>query len=122
MRIAQLLSARSMNGAARHCLAICADLAERGYQVLLVHRPEIGALLEAPGVERFGTGFERTLGPLSRIDRRLRAFGAEVMHTHMSSAHSYGAVLRLWRGLPVVATAHSRHFQLHWMVNDRVIA
>lgn len=121
-RIVELLSARSVNGAARHCLAVSAALAERGHRVLLVHRPELRPLPELPGVERLESSFLRTPGALLALDRRLREFGAEVMHTHMSSAHSYGALLRLWRGLPVAATAHNRHFQLHWMVNDKVIA
>jgi glycosyltransferase involved in cell wall biosynthesis len=122
MRIAQLVSARHMNGAARHCLTLSLALAERGHRVLLAHRPGLAPMIEHPLLECFETGFERTPAALARIDRRLRDFGAEVLQTHMSSAHSYGALLKLWRGAPLVATAHSRHFQLHWMLNDRVIA
>ena len=122
MRIAQLVSARVVNGAARHCLALSAALAERGHQVLVAHRPglEVGPL--PPGVEALETSFQRSAREIGRVGQRLADFRAEVLHTHMSSAHSYGALLRAWRGAPVVATAHARHFQLHWMFNDRVIA
>ncbi len=45
-----------------------------------------------------------------------------MIHTHMSRAHFFGVMLRLASGLPCVATAHSRHVQLHWRFNDLVIA
>jgi glycosyltransferase involved in cell wall biosynthesis len=45
----------------------------------------------------------------------------DVVHTHMSSAHFFGVLLRHIAGVPSVATAHSRQFQLHWTFNDRVI-
>ena len=40
----------------------------------------------------------------------------------MSRAHFFGVLVRSLAGVPSVATAHSRHIQLHWMFNDRVIA
>ena len=122
MRIAQLVSARVMNGAARHCIALSTALADRGHRVLLIHRPELDLHLQHPGVEVLATEFARRPRDLQQMGRRLAACDADVVHTHMSSAHSYGALLRVWRGVPVVATAHSRHFQLHWIFNDRVIA
>jgi glycosyltransferase involved in cell wall biosynthesis len=122
MRIAQFVSARVMNGAARHCLTLSEALARRGHQILLVHRPDLGARPEHPAVACIESGFGRAPAELGRIGQRLAAFDADVVHTHMSSAHSYGALLRLWLGVPTVATAHARHFQLHWLCNDWVIA
>ena len=46
----------------------------------------------------------------------------DVMHSHMSSAHFFGALMRLMTGTPVVATAHQCSLQLHWRLNDHVIA
>ena len=46
----------------------------------------------------------------------------DVIHTHMSRAHTYGILLKCLTGIPVVATAHNRHPQLHWPLNDYVIA
>src|SRR5258708_314818 len=45
----------------------------------------------------------------------------DVIHTDKSSAHSFGALLRLFYGVPCVPTAHSLNYQLHWAVNDRVV-
>jgi glycosyltransferase involved in cell wall biosynthesis len=122
VRIAQLVSARVLNGAARHCLALSAALADRGHNVLLVQRPGLEPRLEHPRVEVVTSQFHRSPMAVAALEQTLAGFGAEVLHTHMSSAHSYGALLRVWRGAPLVATAHARHFQLHWMFNDRVIA
>ena len=123
MRIAQFISARVMNGAARHCLAFSAALTARGHEVTVFHRPDLREALGGTAAVRFEiTDFRRSLRELDRIARRLAASGTQVIHTHMSSAHTLGAVLRAWRGVPTVATAHSRHFQLHWRFNDRVIA
>ncbi len=121
MRIAQLISARLLNGAARLALNLSEALAERGHEVLVMHRPELGSL-QAPGVRFAEVGFRRSLGELAGLARRLDDEGVEVIHTHMSSAHATGVLLRLWRGIPAVATAHSRHFQPHWAFNDQVIA
>ena len=46
----------------------------------------------------------------------------DLVHTHMSRAHSFGTLLKFFSRAPIVKTAHSRSFQLHWKVNDRVIA
>lgn len=119
MRIAQLISARVLNGAARHCLTLSQALAARGHQVTLLYRPELGGL-DLPGVRCLPTGFGRRPRELRRVMDLLA--DVEVIHTHMSSAHTTGALLRLWRGVPTVATAHARHFQLHWLLNDQVIA
>lgn len=40
----------------------------------------------------------------------------------MSRAHSFGVILKLMTGVPVVATAHAHSFQVHWRLNDFVIA
>lgn len=123
MRIAEFVSARVLNGAARNCVAIAEALAERGHEVMLFHRPE----LEFPARRRRGlslapAGFDRSPRELIEAARRLAQFEADVLHTHMSSAHAYGAILRQFWRIPTVATAHARHFQLHWTFNDRVIA
>lgn len=124
MRIAIMMSAHAVNGAAVHCLLLARFLAGRGHAVLLLHRPEawIAGQPGLEGVEKFATSFARRPGELLRVDEKLGAFGAEVVHTHMSSAHSYGAATRLFNTIPVVATAHATHFQLHWALNHFIIA
>jgi glycosyltransferase involved in cell wall biosynthesis len=123
MRIAEFVSARVLNGAARNCLALSDALAERGHDVMVFHRPELEVDQAAhPRLEFVATRFGRGPSELVELAGRLRAFEADVIHTHMSSAHSYGALLRTFWRIPTVATAHARHFQLHWPFNDRVIA
>ena len=122
MRIAQLISGRTINGAVRHALMLSALLARRGHEVLLLHRPELDlGGLSHPRIETLQTRFRRTRSALSETAAALRAFGAEVVHSHMSSASAYGAILRTFWGFPSVATAHKRLLQLHWAFNDYVI-
>lgn len=124
MRIALLTSATIVSGVAVHCLLLMKYLAGRGHAVLLVHRPDawIAAQPGLEGVERLVTSFARRPGELARVARAIADFRAEVIHTHASSAHSYGAAARLFGTLPVVATAHVPHFQLHWPLNHLVLA
>jgi glycosyltransferase involved in cell wall biosynthesis len=112
-----------MNGAVRHAAALSRELAGRGHEVLLLRRTGLDLTdTDLSGVEVEETSFLRWPGEMSRVAARLRGWGAEVLHTHMSAAHAYGAVLRTFSGFPTVATAHKRHLQLHWAFNDFVIA
>jgi glycosyltransferase involved in cell wall biosynthesis len=124
MRIAMMMSGPGINGVAVHCLGLTRYLLERGHRVLLLHRPASWISLQ-PGLERaerLPTSFSRRPRELIRVARAVEAFGADVVHTHMSSAHSYGALARLFSAIPVVATAHVAFFQLHWPLNHAVIA
>ncbi len=58
----------------------------------------------------------RHIGQLAR-QRRI-----DVLQTHMSRAHFFGVLLRRLYGIPCVATANCRHLQVHWMLNDHVVA
>ncbi len=59
---------------------------------------------------------------LIRIANWIKEEQFDVIHTHMSRAHFFGVLLRRLSGVPVVATAHTTHLQLHWPFNDLVIA
>jgi glycosyltransferase involved in cell wall biosynthesis len=122
MTLAELVSARVLNGAARHCIAVSEALAGRGHEVVLLHRPELELPPLAAGVTPIATSFRRSPGALKALARRLREARVQVIHTHMSSAHFHGALLRAFWGVPAVGAAHARHFQPHWLFNDRVIA
>jgi L-malate glycosyltransferase len=124
MRIALLTSAGLVNGVAVHCHALTKFLIARGHDVLLVHRPGawIANQVGIGAAEKMETSFARRPRELIRVARRILAFRPDVIHTHMSSAHSYGAAARLFSTLPVVATAHVWHFQFHWPLNHIVIA
>ena len=126
MNIMEIISGTRVNGAILHCLLLSRELARRGHRVTLVCLAKSWIAGQAAGVE----GIEVVTSDLHRWPtdelRRLaevvRQRGIDVIHTHTSRANFFGILLRWFSGVPSVATAHSRHMQLHWMFNDRVIA
>jgi glycosyltransferase involved in cell wall biosynthesis len=123
VRIAQLLS-KSGNGASRYCLLLSQELAARGHEVTLFFGGErIVEPIDLTGIRIVKTTFRRHASELRRVHLIMNDLGIDMMHTHLSSAHAFGALLRVFywrRGL--AATAHARHIQLHWAFNDLVIA
>jgi glycosyltransferase involved in cell wall biosynthesis len=124
LRIAMMVSGPGINGAIVHTLLLTRFLSRRGHNVMLLHRP--GAWIAQQSglneVELFDTGFGRSPGELIRVTRAINRFAPDVVHTHMSSAHTYGMLTRIFSRRPVVATAHSQSIQLHWRFNNIVIA
>lgn len=125
MNIMQIISGRQINGATRHCLLLCRELARRGHHISLVCPPDawIARQADRSGIERLPSDLHRwPADELRRIAVAARKRRIDVLHTHMSRAHFFGVLLRMLSGIPCVATAHNRHVQLHWMLNDLVIA
>jgi glycosyltransferase involved in cell wall biosynthesis len=124
MRIMQIVSGRGVNGAVIHCLMLARALAARGHEITLVCRP--GAWIgeqQVDGIEVFPSTLDRwPFAELRRVAAAARERQIEVVQTHMSRAHFFGVLLRWFGGTPSVATAHCRKVQLHWALNDRVIA
>jgi glycosyltransferase involved in cell wall biosynthesis len=101
------------------------ELVRRGHRLTVVCRPTslIGQQLAAEDVQVVLSDLHRwPPDQLRRVAAVCREQRIDVIHTHMSRAHLFGVLLRLISGVPSVATAHARHFQPHWMFNDRVIA
>jgi glycosyltransferase involved in cell wall biosynthesis len=125
MRIMEIVSGSGMDGATHHCLMLTRELVRRGHELTVVCRTNswIGRQLDADDVDLVFSDQHR-LPPdqLRRVAAICRQRQIDVMHTHMSRAHFFGVILRFMTGVPCVATAHARHFQPHWMFNDRVIA
>jgi glycosyltransferase involved in cell wall biosynthesis len=121
LHIAQLVSGRGINGAVRHSMMLAGELADRGHRVTLVHRPQLDVIFD-PRFERVITDFPMTLRGFRAFAHELLARGVDVTHSHMSAAHSHGAMTRLISGLPTVATAHASHIQLHWAMHDHIVA
>lgn len=94
-----------------------------GHQVAFLCRPE-GWLQEhlPPGIEVFESDLSRRPFELKRVTQWMGKRNFDVIHSHMSRAHSFGVLLKMMTGTPVVATAHQCSLQLHWRLNDRVIA
>lgn len=113
-----------MNGAIRHCSDLCVELANRGHRVVIGHKP--GAWIAAQpypsNVEFFEVSLQRKPAELRRVATLLREKEIDVVHTHNSSAHFFGALLSLFWGFPRVGTVHCTFLQPHWLFCDRVIA
>ncbi len=128
LKVGQIVSGRGVNGAVRHCLALTRELVRRGHQVTLVCRPDswIASTLAADstaGVNIVHSDLHRwPSDELRRVSRLLAERQIDVVHTHMSRAHFFGVLLKFSARIPVVATAHSRWLQGHWMFNTHVIA
>ncbi len=103
LRVAEIVSARRINGAARLCL-------DTAFPV-------------SPRVECIASPMRARLSDLRRMARAARERGIDVTHSHTTDAQKYGALLkRFWR-IPSVATAHNSHgFDVHWRSHDKVIA
>ena len=125
MHILQVVSGRQVNGALVYCRLLCNMLAARGHRVSVVCRRGSWMLTQdfLPGVEIFESDMKR-LPPtdLRSTGRWAKSNNVDLIHTHMTRGHSFGVLLRMMTGIPVVATAHCRSFQLHWRFNDFVIA
>ncbi len=125
MNVMEVVSTTWVNGAIRHCWLLSSALADRGHRVTFVCDPKSWLAKQAAGrgIEVIASDLHRwPIDELRRIARAAAERRIDVIHTHMSRAHFFGVLLRWASGIPCVATAHNRHFQLHWMFNDLVIA
>lgn len=122
MRILQILSGTELNGAVGYALNISELLAERGHDIILLRRPQLDHAVPSIGsIRRVDSTLKRTVAEIQRIGAFCANEKIDVIHTHMSSAHAFGGLLRLFYKVPCVATAHKLNFQLHWALNDRVL-
>lgn len=125
MNIMEIVSGQEAGGAVCHCLMLTRELMRRGHRVTLVCRPGawISGQLDGDPVEVVESDLRRwPTDELRRIAAITETRRIDVIHTHLSRAHSFGVLLRWFSRVPSVATAQSHHLQLHWMLNDRVIA
>ncbi len=125
LKILQIASGQFVNGALVHVDLLTRELINRGHDVSLLCRPRswIWRRLYRTGIPMRKSSLKRfPPNELWRIAQWIREEHFDVIHTHMSSAHFFGVLLRAMTGVPCVATAHTSHFQLHWRFNDLVIA
>jgi glycosyltransferase involved in cell wall biosynthesis len=124
MKIAMLLSGAGLNGVTVHCRLLTRYLLSKQHEILLVHRESswIPAQIEFQRTSRFISSFTLHPNEILAVGEQILRFDTDVIHTHMSAAHAYGAIYRVCGNIPVVASAHAMHFQLHWPFNDQIIA
>ncbi len=123
MNILQITSGRHINGALTYCKFLTEHLIASGHSVTILCR-EDGWIehQDIPGVKFFHSEMDRRPADLQRVSDWMAEQKFDVIHTHMSRAHAFGVLLKYKTGVPVIATAHNRSFQLHWRFNDYVIA
>ena len=125
MKLMEIVGGDGVNGAIVHCLLLTRELARRGHSVTVLCRPEawIRRELLSDAVEIVESDLRRQpLDELRRVAGIVRDKQIELVHTHMTSAHVFGVLLRWVCGVPCIATAHAHNRQWHWMFNDRVIS
>ena len=123
LKILQIISGGNVNGAVTYCKFLSEQLERFGHEVTVLCRPD-GWLQQhlRPSIEVVESDFSRRPLELRRVAKWIREHRFDVMHSHMSSAHFFGVLMRLMTGTPVVATAHQCSLQLHWRLNHHVIA
>lgn len=94
-----------------------------GHELIVVGRADSWLKLNLdPAIQYVDSELNRSPFELRRIAKLVKDQKIDVLHTHMSRGHSFGVILKLMTGVPVVATAHAHSFQVHWRFNDFVIA
>lgn len=124
MNILQITSGRGVNGALVYCKLLTEILAERGHRLTILCR---GGWMKS---HSYGENIEVIESPmtrfpaseLKRVSEIVRRKKIDLIHTHQTRAHTFGVMLKMRTGVPVIATAHNRRFHLHWNLNDFVIA
>ena len=123
MRIVELISIETTNGASRHGLAVAEEMVRRGHEVTLFYRHWLEPrAAEAAGVRCEEIAYAMRRSQLGSVLSRLRDLEVDVVHTHTSKALLFALALRLAGGPPVVATAHSQNLQALWPLADLVVA
>ena len=123
LKILQIISGRNVNGAVMYCKFLAAQMQRFGHEVTVLCRPGCWLIDKLPpSIEVFESDLSRRPFELLRVSKWIREQRFDVMHSHMSSAHLFGVLMRLMTHAPVVATAHQCSLQLHWWMNNHVIA
>jgi glycosyltransferase involved in cell wall biosynthesis len=126
MRICQLITPSKIAGAERSTAALCEHLQAAGHQVVVgckAGSPLVPVLremgLETHALRISGKG---NLRAPFRIAALARATGAEVLHSHLSSAAWHAGLAGRLTGLPAVAHVRALNSPFWYRLAGRVIA
>jgi glycosyltransferase involved in cell wall biosynthesis len=116
MRILHIQKVKGAGGSERHLLSLLPALAERGVEIRMcvLGTEEYGRFtdpLRAAGVETtvIPAGFDLSPGLVRSLHREIRAFGPDLVHTHLVHGDVYGQVAARAAAIPAVSTVHSTH-------------
>jgi glycosyltransferase involved in cell wall biosynthesis len=126
MTILQVISQRHLSGAERVCLMLSESLQQRGHRVVLLCKKDAAMLGEAAqrGIETRTPGLSGKFNPLvaAGILRIAREVGADVIHTHLSTASQWGSVAGRVGGIPVVAHVHAMNSRYFFLLANAMVA
>jgi len=126
MTILQVISQRHLSGAERVCLMLSEALQRRGHRVVLLCKDDHAMLGEASqrGIETRTPGVSGKFNPLVALAilRIAREIGADVIHTHLSTASQWGSVAGRLGGIPVVAHVHAMNSRWFFLLADVMVA
>ncbi|TYT73170.1 glycosyltransferase family 4 protein [Desulfobotulus mexicanus] len=112
MKIVQVLVSSGFGGAERLFVDLCNGMARRGHNVLAIcpDRFQGLSLLDTKAdiiIENVDSRWDRNLFAENKIRRAVKAFNADVVHTHLARTASLtGAALKN-ASLPVIANMHN---------------
>lgn len=126
LTILQVISQRHLSGAERVCLMLSGSLQQRGHRVLLLCKKNAAMLEEAArrGIETRTPGLSGKFNPLvaSRILGIAKEIGADVIHTHLSTASQWGGIAGRLGGIPVVSHVHAMNSRYFFLAADHMVA
>lgn len=126
MTILQVISQRHLSGAERVCLMLSESLQRRGHRVVLLCKKDEAMLGEAAqrGIETRTPGLSGKFNPLVALGilRIAREVGADVIHTHLSTASQWGGVAGRLGGIPVVCHVHAMNSRYFFLLADVMVA
>ncbi len=126
MTILQVISQRHLSGAERVCLMLSESLQRRGHRVVLLCKKDAAMLGEADqrGIETRTPSLSGKFNPLVALGilRIAREVGADVIHTHLSTASQWGGLAGRLGGIPVVSHVHAMNSRYFFLLADAMIA
>lgn len=124
MKILIAVSTAHANGAVRYARSIIPALQARGHEVVLAALPGSWIVRQLRGsVEVIETRMERW--PPHRLRAWARWFHSrdmDLLHTHLTRANNFGALLHAGFGIPNLAHAHENKPHPHYWFHNRVVA
>lgn len=126
MTILQVISQRHLSGAERVCLMLSESLQRRGHRVVLLCKKDESMCAEAAqrGIETRTPGLSGKFNPLVALGilRIAREVGADVIHTHLSTASQWGGVAGRLGRIPVVSHVHAMNSHYFFQLADAMVA
>lgn len=125
LTILQVITPRRFSGAERMVVYLSQGLQERGHRVVVACKAneKLQAELRAQGLEAHAlpiSGKANVLAPW-RIARFAQSIGADLIHTHLSTASLWGSFAGKLAHIPVVAEVHALNSKTCFVYADHIV-